>query len=189
MYLKCNRRFKDGKEHRYWSLVESRRCAGGQVVQRPVLYLGEINDSQRESWCRTIEAFDPQQDRTLPLALFPADRPVPAHAAAQKSSEYRPSQMDNRVALAKPYFDRTCRDSIQRRGVHNPGWRCGGGGDGRCVNQKFKIERISAGLRLNFSTSQITGGDCGLRRKMQTYFKGMTCLPVMICVMKLAMAS
>ena len=81
MFLKCNRRFKDGKEHRYWSIVESRRCAGGQVVQRPVLYLGEINDSQRESWCRTIEAFDPQQDRTLPLALFPADRPVPEHAA------------------------------------------------------------------------------------------------------------
>jgi len=81
MYLKCNRRFKDGKEHRYWSLVESRRCAGGQVVQRPVLYLGEINDSQRQSWCRTIEAFDPQHERTLPLALFPADRPVPAHAA------------------------------------------------------------------------------------------------------------
>jgi len=80
MFLKCNWRFKDGKEHRYWSIVESRRCAGGQVVQRPVLYLGEINDSQRESWCRTIEAFDPQRDRTLPLALFPADRPVPEHA-------------------------------------------------------------------------------------------------------------
>jgi hypothetical protein len=81
MFLKCNRRFKDGKEHRWWSIVESRRCAGGQVVQRPVLYLGEINDSQRQSWCRTIEAFDPQRDRTLPLALFPADRPVPEHAA------------------------------------------------------------------------------------------------------------
>ena len=81
MFLKCNRRFKDGKEHRYWSIVESRRCVGGQVVQRPVLYLGEINDSQRESWCRTIETFDPQRDRTLPLALFPADRPVPEHAA------------------------------------------------------------------------------------------------------------
>jgi transposase len=81
MFLKCNGRFKDGKEHRYWSIVESRRCAGGRVVQRPVLYLGEINDSQRESWCRTIEAFDPQRDRTLPLALFPADRPVPEHAA------------------------------------------------------------------------------------------------------------
>src|SRR5881396_3500159 len=81
MFLKCNRRFKNGKEHRYWTLVESRRCAGGKVVPRPVLYLGEINDSQRESWCRTIEAFDPLGDRTLPLALFPADRPLPEHAA------------------------------------------------------------------------------------------------------------
>jgi transposase len=81
MFLKCKWRFKDGKEHRYWSIVESRRCSGGRVVQRPVLYLGEINDSQRESWCWTIEAFDPQRDRTLPLALFPADRPVPEHAA------------------------------------------------------------------------------------------------------------
>ena len=81
MFLKCNLRRKDGKEHRYWSLVESRRCAGGRVVQRPVLYLGEINDSQRENWCRTIDAFDPQGERTLPLALFPADRPLPEHAA------------------------------------------------------------------------------------------------------------
>src|SRR6266508_640179 len=81
MFLKCNRRFKNGKEHRYWSIVESRRCAGGKVVPRPVLYLGEINDGQRESWCRTIEAFDPLRDRTLPLALFPADRPLPEHAA------------------------------------------------------------------------------------------------------------
>src|SRR6266513_3466246 len=81
MFLKCNLRRKDGKEHRYWSIVESRRCTGGQVVQRAVLYLGEINDSQRESWCRTIEAFDPERDRTLPLAVFPADRPLPEHAA------------------------------------------------------------------------------------------------------------
>ena len=81
MFLKCDRRFKDGKEHRYWSVVESRRCAGGQGVQRPVLYLGEINDSQRASGCRTLEAFDPRQDRPLPLALDPADRPVPEHAA------------------------------------------------------------------------------------------------------------
>ena len=80
MFLKCNLRRKDGKEHRYWSIVESRRCAGGRVVQRPVLYLGEINDSQRESRCRTIEAFDPQRERTLPLALFPADRPLPEYA-------------------------------------------------------------------------------------------------------------
>jgi Transposase DDE domain len=81
MYLKCNRRFKDGKEHRYWNIVESRRCAGGRIVQRPVLYLGEINDSQHAAWCRVIETFDEQQEATRPLALFPADRELPAHAA------------------------------------------------------------------------------------------------------------
>jgi hypothetical protein len=58
MYLRFARRRKDGKEHRYWSIVESRRCAGGRVVQRPVLYLGEIKDSQHAAWCRVIEAFD-----------------------------------------------------------------------------------------------------------------------------------
>jgi hypothetical protein len=80
MFLKCNRRRKDGKTHRYWSIVENRRCAGGKVVQRAVLYLGEINDSQHAAWCRTIEAFDPLREGTRPLALFPADREVPAHA-------------------------------------------------------------------------------------------------------------
>jgi transposase len=80
MYLRWNRRFKNGKEHRYWSIVESRRCAGGKIVQRQVLYLGEINDSQRAAWCRVIEAFDEEAQRHMQLALFPADQPVPAHA-------------------------------------------------------------------------------------------------------------
>ena len=81
MFLRCNPRIKDGKEHRYWSVVENRRCGRGKVVQRQVLYLGEINDSQRESWCRTIEVFDEKREQTLPLALFPADRQVPNFAA------------------------------------------------------------------------------------------------------------
>jgi transposase len=80
MYLRSNRRFKDGKEHRYWSIVESKRCAGGKVVQRQVLYLGEINDSQHEAWCRVIEAFDEEAQQSRQLALFPADRPMPGHA-------------------------------------------------------------------------------------------------------------
>ena len=80
MYLRFARRIKDGKEHRYWSIVESKRCAGGKVVQRPVLYLGEINDSQREAWCRVIEALDEDNQRYRQLALFPADRGVPEHA-------------------------------------------------------------------------------------------------------------
>src|SRR5439155_12053945 len=77
MYLRCNRRIKDGKEHRYWNIVESKRCAGGKGVQRQVLYLGEINDSQREAWCRVIEAFDEQSQQLTQLALFPAEGGVP----------------------------------------------------------------------------------------------------------------
>ena len=80
MYLQFARRRKDGKEHRYWSIVESRRCAGGRVVQRPVLYLGEINDSQHAAWCRLIEAFDEGSGRHRQLALFPAERMLPDQA-------------------------------------------------------------------------------------------------------------
>jgi transposase len=81
MFLKCHSRVKDGKEHRYWNIVENRRCGRGKFVQRQVLYLGEINDTQRASWCRTIEVFDENRDRTMPLALFPADRQLPNFAA------------------------------------------------------------------------------------------------------------
>jgi transposase len=80
MYLRGNRRFKDGKEHCYWNIVEAKRCADGRVVQRQVLYLGEINDSQREAWCRVTEAFDEDTQRRTQLALFPAHREVPEHA-------------------------------------------------------------------------------------------------------------
>src|ERR1700739_5039516 len=86
MYLRFARRRKDGKEHRYWSIVESRRCAGGRVVQRPVLYLGEINDSQHAAWCRVIEALDADNQRYRQLALFPADRRRP-DAAKGKGCE------------------------------------------------------------------------------------------------------
>jgi hypothetical protein len=44
MFLRASK--KNGKEHRYWSIVENRRISGGQVRQRHVLYLGEINASQ-----------------------------------------------------------------------------------------------------------------------------------------------
>jgi Transposase len=81
MFLRFHARIKDGKDHRYWSVVENRRCVRGKVVQRQLLYLGEINDSQHESWCRTIEVFDDQAERTMPLALFPADRQLPNFAA------------------------------------------------------------------------------------------------------------
>ena len=78
MFLRSKKRFKDGKEHRYWSVVESRRGESGKVSQRQVLYLGEINDSQKTAWCRAIEVFDDQRDEYRPMALFPSDRQAPA---------------------------------------------------------------------------------------------------------------
>jgi len=80
MYLRCNRRIKDGKEHRYWNIVESKRCGGGKVVQRQVLYLGEINDSQKQEWCRVIEGFDEQSQQRTQMALFPAEKELPEYA-------------------------------------------------------------------------------------------------------------
>jgi transposase len=80
MFLRCHRRKKDGKEHRYYSVEESRRLQSGKVVQRRVLYLGEINDSQQAAWRKTLEVFDEQQQRATTLSLFPEDRPAAADA-------------------------------------------------------------------------------------------------------------
>lgn len=60
--------------------MEKRRVSGERTVDRHVLYLGEINDSQREVWLKTIEAFDEDHRQQRKLALFPADREIPAHA-------------------------------------------------------------------------------------------------------------
>jgi transposase len=74
MFLRYTTRKKNGKEHRYYSLVENRRVASGRVVQRHALYLGEINDSQQEAWRKTIEIFEEGQTRPRTVALFPEDR-------------------------------------------------------------------------------------------------------------------
>ena len=81
MFLRRHSRKKNGKPHHYWSVVESRRCAGGRIVQRQVLYLGEINDSQEAAWEKTIRVFDEQRQGYRQMALFPAEHPLPADAA------------------------------------------------------------------------------------------------------------
>ena len=73
MFLRATTRKKDGKEHRYWSVVENRRVAGGRVVQRHVLYLGEINSSQELAWRKSIEVLEDGESAPRTLALFPED--------------------------------------------------------------------------------------------------------------------
>jgi transposase len=80
MFLRSTNRRKDGKDHRYFSVVENRRVPGGRTVQRTVLYLGEINDQQQAAWRKTLDVFDEEQQRYTTLSLFPDDRELPADA-------------------------------------------------------------------------------------------------------------
>src|SRR5262250_2368752 len=74
MFLRYCSRKKDGKEHRYWSIVENKRVNDRRVVQRHVLYLGEINSTQELAWRKSIEVFQDGQLRPIVMALFPEDR-------------------------------------------------------------------------------------------------------------------
>jgi transposase len=80
MFLRSTNRKKDGKDHRYFSIVENRRVSAGKTVQRTVLYLGEINDQQQAGWRKTLEVFDEQEQRYTGLSLFPDDREMPPDA-------------------------------------------------------------------------------------------------------------
>jgi len=79
-FLQCHHRRKNGKDHCYWSIAEKVRTHHGWV-QRHLMYLGEINDSQKASWTKMVEVFDPTRQQTQELALYPAHRAVPEHAA------------------------------------------------------------------------------------------------------------
>jgi transposase len=80
MFLRSTNRRKDGKDHRYFSIVENRRLPGDKTVQRTVLYLGEINDQQQAAWRKTLEVFDEKERRYTTMSLFPDDREIPAGA-------------------------------------------------------------------------------------------------------------
>ncbi len=74
MFLRATTRKKDGKEHRYWSIVENKRLGDGRVMQRHVLYLGEINALQELAWRQSIEVFEDGAKAPQTLALFREDR-------------------------------------------------------------------------------------------------------------------
>src|SRR6266851_4856278 len=80
MFLRSTNRKKDGKDHRYFSIVENRRLLGGKTTQRTVLYLGEINDQQQTAWRKTLKVFNENEQRYATVSLFPDDQPIPADA-------------------------------------------------------------------------------------------------------------
>ncbi len=80
MFLRSTNRKKDGKDHRYFSIVENQRISADKTVQRTVLYLGEINDQQQASWRKTLTVFDEDKQQFTDLSLFPEDRPLPEEA-------------------------------------------------------------------------------------------------------------
>jgi len=71
MFLRPNHRHKDGKEHIYWSLVETVRTADGPR-QRTLCYLGELNHSAQARWLKTIAVFN-EQGECRQLKLFPSE--------------------------------------------------------------------------------------------------------------------
>lgn len=94
MFLRAKVRKKDGKQHRYFSVVESRRVGQNHTVQRTVLYLGEINDGQEATWRKTLQVFDETHQQYRTLSLFPEDREIPA--ASSDSIQVKLSEMQLR---------------------------------------------------------------------------------------------
>ena len=81
MFLRAKVRKKDGKQHRYFSVVENRRVGKNKTAQRTVLYLGEINDGQEATWRKTLQVFDESQQQHTTLSLFPEDREIPSESS------------------------------------------------------------------------------------------------------------
>jgi hypothetical protein len=108
MFLKCSRRRKNGKVHRSWPVVESRRYAGGKVAQQQVLNLGELNDRQQRAWERSLSVFDEQTGTHCQLALFPADRPVPATETPTVQVRLDELRLDNPRQWGRAGWEITC---------------------------------------------------------------------------------
>ena len=75
MFLRPHQRNKDGKDHTYWSLVETVRTVDGPR-QRTLCYLGELNGSAQARWLKSVEVFN-EQGEAEQLKLFPSHLEVP----------------------------------------------------------------------------------------------------------------
>ena len=76
MFLRSHARSKDGKDHNYWSLVETVRTPNGPR-QKTLCCLGELNSSAQARWLKTVEVFN-EQGAARQLKLFPSHVEAPA---------------------------------------------------------------------------------------------------------------
>ena len=115
MFLRSNKRIKDGKEHRHYSVVENRRLGSGKVARKQMLYLGEINSSQQSAWRKSLDVFDERQRQLTSLSLFAEDRPVPADAV--DSVQVKLSEMKlGRDRTATASWDASCANNCNSTG-------------------------------------------------------------------------
>src|SRR5205809_7941437 len=111
MFLRSTKRKKDGKVHRYFSVVENRRLGTGGTAQRTVLYLGEINDKQEEAWQKSLTVFDQDRAQYTTMSLFPDDRAIPT--GVSNGIQVRLGELElRRPRLARTVRGRTRIDSL-----------------------------------------------------------------------------
>lgn len=72
MYLKTHKRKKNGKHHEYYSIAEKRKISRGRHIEKIVLYLGEISDSQKKSWEKSIQVLN-EDNKPAYKTLFAID--------------------------------------------------------------------------------------------------------------------
>ena len=78
LFLRCHHRHKNGKDHEYWSVVENHRSVAGKVVQRQVLYLGELTGAQQLAWKKLSEQIDPSPPAAAALPGFSGEEAASA---------------------------------------------------------------------------------------------------------------
>jgi len=93
MFLRSHIRKKNGKEHRYWSVVENHRLHSGRVVQRHVLYLGELSGLQHSAWQRSVAAFFEDEPKPRQVALLPEDRALEGRVEGVEAVRIRGFEM------------------------------------------------------------------------------------------------
>src|SRR5438105_15578718 len=117
MFLRSNNRKKDGKDHRYFSIVENHRLASSKTVQRTVLYLGEINDQQQATWRKSLAVFDEQEQEYANLSLFPDDREIPADAVDSLQVQLSGLEMRRPRTLGRWWRGSQCWEDLGLHGV------------------------------------------------------------------------